>query len=346
MKPELCVRLTLVLGCVFFCCFGTIGAPIQTNQDESLESALEAVLPGDHRFIIGFDRLRALSAPQLNRIAVAAARELSLRTANGDLITDETVDKLRFRNPTNDTPAESALRRLDSGNEARVYLMRDIENLGGISDPVVIEPLIDILDYPGRHTGIREEAAQVLGQLIGRQYSNADRYSKGDEHLRFVRWWGDWWAKNKDKRPVFDSEIEEGIKERVRTIERQISGDLTNYSEVSHLRPEYIRITHINPTELFNTEIDTGIQGEVAVRSAPGGTTRIAKPDDYISLRISAEFGTPAMPPFDQFPHVGQSRREVWRETLPGTDIVITVQAASKDAQFMRELSDSLAKLK
>jgi hypothetical protein len=39
-------------------------------------------------------------------------------------------------------------------------------------------------------------------------------------------------------------------------------------------------------------------------------------------------------------------KQEVFREALPNTDIIITVVAASKDAEFMREVSNSLAKLK
>ncbi|MGA2555841.1 MAG: hypothetical protein ABSG04_06150 [Verrucomicrobiota bacterium] len=345
MKPKMLLCLALVLSGLLFGCFasdgyaqgsaaGTLSA---TNDGESLEAVLDAILPGKKGFTGDvYSHLAGLPASQLNRIATAAARELSLHTTNGDVITDA-INQLRFKPQANDTPTEAALRLLDSGNMGRVYLLQWIENLRGISDPVVIAPLIEMLDYPGGRAdaGIKDEAAYVLCRLTGREYYPPlyQRYWQGEDYLRFVRWWREWWAKNKDRHPVFDSEIEEMIKARIGIIERQLAKDLTNYYELRliDLDPKDVRLNRAGPTELFRLDTED--------------SAAFVQKD--ISLRIEAQFGTPAFPPFGQMPTARQSPKvELLHETLPGTDILITVQAASGNTNFVREVRDSLAKLK
>jgi CelD/BcsL family acetyltransferase involved in cellulose biosynthesis len=94
--------------------------------------------------------------------------------------------------------------------------------------------------------------------------------------------------------------------------------------------------------------VDSSMLQQVVFRTASDGKIRFGTEDDYIYLCITAKFATP--PPV---PHLAETakrwqalRKEVLREVLPGTDIVITVEAASKDSEFMREVRDSLEKLK
>ncbi len=72
----------------------------------------------------------------------------------------------------------------------------------------------------------------------------------------------------------------------------------------------------------------------------------MGKENDFIYLRISANFATP--PPnahsrASSIAHVPVE--ELLRETLTGTRVLISVQAASKDDEFMRRLRASLSKL-
>jgi HEAT repeat protein len=72
----------------------------------------------------------------------------------------------------------------------------------------------------------------------------------------------------------------------------------------------------------------------------------VAGENDFIHLRISAKFAT--LPP-DVRSHnslqIHAPVEEVLHEILPGTGILIAVQAASKDETFMRRLRASLSKL-
>jgi hypothetical protein len=154
-------------------------------------------------------RIQQLPAAQRNQIAVAAARDLT----NGDMIT------------------------------ARVELLRDMESLRPITDPGVIAPLINMLDYPGVSTVVRGFAAQVLCRLTGREYTESYQYSTGEKHAQFVRWWRDWWAKNQDKHPVFEDDLKKAIVARVTAIRNQIYLEVKGYGVFAS---EYVVAVSVN----------------------------------------------------------------------------------------------------
>jgi hypothetical protein len=314
---------------------------------------LSAAFPGidlnDSATILFRTDYSRLPAGERNRIAIAAARELSLRTARDDVITKETVDELAFKPASNDTPVESALRRLNSRNAELVELLCDMENQNLINDPGVIGPLIEMLDYPGTKTSVRGEAAQVLSQLTKRTWAPNHWQWDGERHGQFVAWWRTWWVQNHDKHPVFDSDIEAWAQARVATIALQLHDDFQDYYEINgFVVPDHVQRGVIDPQIAFIGVNTAGLQ-QAVMRSTDDGKPRIAGKNDYVSLRIAAEFATP--PPnrrpdertasgIDNAPN-----EEVLHEILPGTDVLITVQAASKDAAFLPRVRASVSKL-
>ena len=356
MNPKLLLALALVLS----------GWPGPVRADEiagkgladsgqSFESLLRAAFPGidlnDNGAILYRTDFHRLPAAQRNQIAVAAARELSLRTTNGLVITRETVDELLYKSAANDTPAEAALRRLHGNNDEKITLLRNLSNDRLISDPGVIEPLINLLDYPGQKTDIRDEAAQVLCQLTRQPYSELYQYSAGEEHSQFVKWWRDWWTKNKNKHPVFDDDVKKTIIARVSAIQKQICLGVAGYGELGYLHPTWVQINYIDPSVIANIEVDTAVLSAVFGRTTSEGETRVARRgQDEVLLRIKAQFETPSLVT-NQVRNFGTLRNwsegrveQVYREELPGTDIVITVEAASHDGVFAGLVRACLAK--
>ncbi len=222
------------------------------------------------------------------------------------------------------------------------------------NDAGVSGPLVAMLDYPGEKTIIRQEAAQILCQLTLRSRTEQGQiylYVDGENNPKrpqYAAWWLEWWAKNKNKHPVFDSTIEALITNRITAIELQLGKDVaTNYSELNYLKPEYIRLNYVHPVNVIDVTVDSSVLSSIHSRTAPDGTTRLAGSDDDVYFRITAGFTTPPFVPFpDDTSKRWQSlKKEVFREFIPDTDIVISVQAASKDAEFVRQVRTALSKL-
>ncbi|MDB6023901.1 MAG: domain containing protein [Verrucomicrobiales bacterium] len=317
--------------------------------DSSLNAALPGVKLNDLSRIVYGTESRRLSATQWNQIAVAAARELSLRTTNGLAITGETVDVLLYKLMANDTPSEAVLRRLCWSNNEKVTLLRDLSNNQLINDPGVIEPLINMLEYPGEKTSIRSEAAQVLCQLTRHPYSELSQYTSGAKRSQFVKWWRDWWAKNKNRHPVFDDDVKKTIIARISALQKQLCLGVRGYGELGRLHPTWVNIEYMEPSIVADIEVDTAVFSEVFSRTTPDNSRRPAHRDqDEIFLRIKAQFQTPSLPS-DRTDGSRTSRiwwkdkvEQVYREELPGTDIGITVEAASRDGVFTRRVRECL----
>ncbi|WP_160164609.1 sister chromatid cohesion protein PDS5 [Pedosphaera parvula] len=325
------------------------------SAEPSLESLLNRTFPEKKLSNLGSADFKSLTPTLCNQIAVAAARELSLHTTNGAMITANTVDVLLYKSARNDTPIEAALRQLCGDNEARMELLRDLENEHLISDPRVIEPLINMLEYPGVHTAIRSEAAQTLNQLTARTFGSdgGDSWNLSEANKAQISQARQWWIRNRDHHPVFDAEVETLIKTRIATIQVQLRRDLTNYPELNRtLRPADLRITHSDPVTLVDIALDTRYLQQGIFRYRPDGTPRPAREEDYVTLSISAKFGTPPFPKAG--PQISKATAEgappgnkevMLNEVLPGTDIIISVKATSKGAEFIRQVHDSLATL-
>ncbi len=360
MKTNfLCLALVLSGG-VFDCsrivrADEAVAKTVSSNTDLSFESLLNAAFPGRqlHELNLYGPDARQLSSERWNQLAVAAARELSLQTTNGLVITKETVAGLPNGSLATDSPEQAALRRLCWSNEEQMTFLRDASNNRLFNDAGVIGPLIAMLDYPGEKTIIRQEAAQILCQLTLRgrpEQTQIYLYVDGENNPKrpqYAAWWREWWAKNKSKHPVFDSTVEALVSNRIAGIELQLDKDVAkNYSELNYLKPKYIRFD-VHPVNVIDVRVDSSILSAIGSRTAPDGTWREAGEEDHIYLRITAGFITPPFSPVsDDTPKRWQSlKKEVFRETIPDTDIVITVQAASKDAEFVRQVRACLAKL-
>ncbi len=354
MKSKIILALLLSAGL-----FGN-AAPAQeaavnntqpANVQPDLDSLLRAAFPDTdpHRIWTGdlADKIARLPPAERNRIAVAAARGLSLRTASGDEITADTVDKLLYQSRASETPAQAQLRLLCGEDDRRMELLLYMENAKLITDPGVIEPLIDMLDFPGNKTAIPGKAAEILNLLTQHTWCVNDWYRDKETRQRSVAWWRSWWLKNHDEHPVFDTVLAERTRDRVATIAFQLFNDLQDYYELrSYLIPDSLSLRW--QEDFFSIGVDSSVLQQGIMRTNGDGTWRMAKENDYISLQIAAQFATP--PPIA--PRIEQSlsrikapREEVLHEILPGTDVLISVHAASKDEAFMRRLRASLSKL-
>jgi HEAT repeat protein len=140
-----------------------------------------------------------------------------------------------------------------------------------------------------------------------------------------------------------NSVIEEWEKDRVATIELQIYLDFQDYSELNnYLVPDHFS-RGPEPDE-FSVEVDTSVLQQGIIRQTSDGSIRMGGENDYIYLRISAGPGT-ARTGERSYSRINAPRQEFLRENLPGTAMTVTVEAASKDKDFLRRLHDSLAKL-
>ncbi|HEY5232827.1 MAG TPA: HEAT repeat domain-containing protein [Verrucomicrobiae bacterium] len=140
-----------------------------------------------------------------------------------------------------------------------------------------------------------------------------------------------------------NSVIEEWEKDRVATIELQIYLDFQDYSELNnYLAPDHFS-RGPEPDE-FSVEVDSSVLQQGIIRQAPDGRIRMAGENDYIYLRISAGPGT-ARAGKEGYSRISAPTHELLRENLPGTEMSVTVEAASKDKKILRRLRDSLAKL-
>jgi hypothetical protein len=358
MKPKLLLALTLVLSGALMRYSAAAHAEEAaatksppTNTEQSLESLLHAPFPGEK----GGSRwtgnwvgtIQDLSPVDLNRIAVAAARELSLCTTNGDCISADTVDRVLYQPMSADTPTEAALRRLCMWNQQRMYLLRDMANRRQISDPGVIEPLIIMLDYPGTETLIRDEAAQILCQITGRECANLYQYSTGEKHEQLVRWWWDWWAKNKNGHPMFGDDLKQAIADRVSAIQKQIILEVKGYGGLAYGGLAAASVNRPDRENLMTIRVDSSLMQN----AIPGSK-------EQIYLQISAHYETPRLPPNSEERHsypagvVGEWQplgshekikiEEVYHELLPGTDVAVTVDAASQDGAFPKLVRECL----
>ena len=343
----LCAALSLS-GSFDFVQADDISGKSSTDTGQSFDSLVIAAFPGksanNYRSISVEREFRKLTLAQCNQIAVSAARELSLRTTNSYVITKEIVDELSRKPATQHTPAEAELLRLHENNDGKVSLLRDLSNAQLINDPGVIGPLINMLGYPGEKTSIRSEAAQVLCQLTGRSRQESGQlyqFVDGENNPKrphYVAWWRDWWAKNKNKHPVFDNDVKNAIVARVSAIQKQLCLGVKGYADLGDLHPTWVQINNVEPALVANVDIDSSV----------GSRPRTEKYE--ILLRIRAQFETPPFltnrtDAFKESKKWWEGKVEnVYREELPGTDIVITVEAASTDGAFAKRVRECMAK--
>jgi len=317
MKPKLFLCLVLIGSSSLFgycniarCADEAVSnSASSTNIQPSLESLLNAAFPDQKAESTGTGspavKSQPLTAAQRNQIAVTAVGSLWLRTTNERL--------------------------------------RDTEN------PRLIAPLINILDDPDVPTYVRDQAAQVLCRLTRREYTELYQYSDGEKHAQFVRWWRDWWEKNKDKHPVFDDELKRVITARVTAIRNQIFLEVNGYGGFASGSIPAVSINRSDRDTVMAVTMDSSMLATASPRS--GG---------QIYLLISAHFETPRFQlnpiasrnypagTVGEWQPLGHKEKinvkEVYRESLPGTDIAITVDAASQDGVFPRLVRECLQK--
>ncbi len=316
---------------------------------QSFESLLNAALPGvtwsDRQAMIYGSASNRLSLAQWNQLALAAARELSLRTTNGLTITADTVDKQPWK-----SPAEAALLDLHKRNMMSVSFLRDLSYNHLLSASEVIGPLIDMLDYPGKNTAIRREAAQTLTQVTGRPYTEFYQYSEGERDAKISQGWHGWWTMNQTRHPVFDDTLKQAVIARLVVIEKQLYLGISGYSELQYLHPTQVRITFVDPAVRYQQEVGCFMSSQGHIRVAADGSFRAAVPgkDDTL-LWIKAQFTTvpfPRTPPPDTAGRAWWQGKieEVYHEQLPGTDMAIIVEAACQDGVFTRLVRECLEK--
>ncbi len=322
-------------------------SPIGVQSSEHLSAVLEELFPGRSRLDLRIDDFKQLSLPVRNRLAIAAANELSTYTRDGLWISDETVDVLLYKPYVHDTPTESAVRHLHWTNDIAITLLRDLSNENLFNAPEVIPPLIRMLDYPGKREAISFNAAQVLRQLTARDWDQNDWKVKGPYHQQFVAWWRDWWAKNHNKHPVFDDDLKLRIKNRIKELQAQLPAAAKAFYEMRSFTNDF----NIYPSEAYtpgcivDRVVDSSMFSHEIIRAGKDGQPHPLSRDDHIYLRIVARFLTPPPHPRPmETPKRWQTLiKEFHREVMPGTDVEIRVFAASKDVEFMREMRNAFA---
>lgn len=328
-----------------------VGAPSVATKNASFDALVGAIFPGKAADQVSWSEFQQLTDTQRNELAEAATREFSLRTG-GVILTGPFVDALLHKDRATDTPNDAALRQLHYRNERRMIFLRELSNGGLITNSVVIGPLVDMVAYPGRNTIIPSTALDILQKLTrincGEDFqAGRDRSSARREQV--VEWWRAWWETNRNKHVIMDSGLEARLKARIAVIQHALSRDFKEFGEMRYFDPDHIRIRHQEP--LIDLATGTMLSSQLFTRPMPDGTVRPAKSDDHIYVRILAQYGTPPAGPqdgpryenwvrFDKTPIV-----EILRETLPSTDIVITVGAASKDGDFMRRIKECMRRL-
>jgi len=161
MNPKLLLCLALVLSGGLFGCSTTeqpvaanANTPLSsTNVQQSFESLLKTDFPGRNtRVGIEEDQIETwfakLPLAQRNQLAVAAARELSLRTTNGDILIGDTGKAFASLTPAEIAMRTIAMGTLESDNYFRVDFLHEIAGYGLVTDKNVIPPLIEMLDEP------------------------------------------------------------------------------------------------------------------------------------------------------------------------------------------------------
>ena len=332
-------------------------ATAAANAPPSFDAALAAAFPelqGKYPWAGELaTRMKQLTPDQCNQIGAAATRELALHTTNGDAITAETVDRLLFQRSAEDTPRKAALRCLCNLDYERVDLLRFMENEKLLTTPEVIGPLVAMLDFPGTKLSVRDEAAQALGTLTGRDYVNYYRYTGAATQVRFAQWWRDWWAKNRNRHPVYDAALQAAVKTRVTAIRNQIFLEVKGYGGVAFggiarsviTRPEADNLMTEALESTSSPEPRPAYKGQFFLNiTAHFETTRmLLNPAEENSGFIASTGDLPKERHYPAGmvgewhplkPGKGYFVEEVWREELPGTDIAISVDAASEDGIF------------
>jgi hypothetical protein len=309
------------------------------------DALVEQLFPGKSLQALTWSDKVSLAEAERTALAAAAARELSLRTAGGAVITAEVVDALLYRSPADDTAEEREQRELHWWNDRRVALIRDLVNHGPITVPAVLGSLIEMLDYPGEKTVIPSTALDVLMRLTRRNCGEdfRDQRDRSPERRReVVTWWRGWWERNRELHPIVDAALEERLRSRIEEIHALLIEKFPDYGELRYLTYEGWRVQWREP--LVDRAAGTLLFSQPFFRTNPDGTTRLAGPEDRIFVRVVAQFGMPAPGPSDGprsepwIRHPDDSLLEAHREVLSGTDIVITVEAASPDAAFLERL--------
>lgn len=214
-----------------------------------------------------------------------------------------------------------------------------------ITTPEVLPYLIEALDNPD--PGVARPAFSALTDLTFHYTGRTNRGGSTEDptqHRLVSQWWKDWWEKNKDRKPVFDLELESGVKAEMTMLATLIKENLRpKFSEMSyfvvtdfrgHGQPPIYLLAY-SPYNYSFTFKPRNIENVWLCMEADFQTRDL--PDEGSTNMDPRGFANPRYPP----PHLENLEQEIYLRTIPGTDVFIRVRFASNN----QTLIDALRKL-
>jgi len=290
-----------------------------------------------------------LSPGQVNEIAVLAARRLGIAHLLKGVKFDDFHAFLRT-----DRPGVGQIRRQWGINMACAEILRQLSEKRLIADPSVIPHMIQALDHPAR-SFVGQKAFYALTYLTRRRSGRTYWARLPDDpktRAAISKWWADWWARNRDKSPIFSVALEERLQKRVSEIARRIEtqvkprfpGELQEYSA------EGIRYSHSQPA--FNFIFDADMSLPLGALDDP--PVPRPEPDTLLWLQVRARFVTPCLPPeVDQWAvrdvappaRAAGGLKVLFESPVEGTDLVLQVRLFTPNRQLEKAVRTALAPL-
>lgn len=224
--------------------------------------------------------------------------------------------------------------------------LKDLSENRLINTPEVLPYLIEALDNPDQ-VWVARRAFSALTLLTlhntGRIYWGRS-VEDPTQHRLISQWWKDWWEKNKNRKPVFDLELESEVKAEMTRLATLIK---------ENLRPKFSEMSYFIIPQF-------GGSGQPLIYElaySPYNYSFISKPPNIenVWLLMEADFQTPDLPdegssnaeqqsffdPSHAPAHLRNLEQEIYFRTIPGTDVFIRVRFASNN----QTLIDALRKL-
>jgi hypothetical protein len=248
MKPKILLLLVLVLVGVWFGCSTTPNRPRAAGPpDQSFQSLMKLF---DQKYP-DYVAMIGLYKKQLGTLTLAQRNAFALQVAKSLVTTNETQQTNSTGHPGGqiDTDAVFLLHMVDEFRSPHDMPEIISSEDCSITTPEIIPYLIEALDAQetdvGGEHGFGGDHAQIIG-ILGRftehhaYFSYAGGKFSESNHKAVVDWWRDWWRDNKDKHPMFDSDLVKLISGEYAKVERTIkevapvNWDGNNFYELEH----------------------------------------------------------------------------------------------------------------
>ncbi len=293
-----------------------------------------------HMAKIRLEDIKSLPLEERNRVAVAAAKCISIKGVTG-------VDNERRylqQYPEKLSPEETEYRRKqwERGlNSCSAGFIRRLAEKRLINDSRILPYLIEGLDHP-EGSWIPDYCLGSLQDLThhssGQYYSGSFRDNK-ERRLEVSTWWQHWWEKNKNNHPVFDSELENRARAEVMELAQLIDTKLKGrFPEL-----EFFKVPETLPLQWGISVLR--IDYSPSNWSLPPFHSGLVKRELLPWILISCRFRSEDLPIYGPYrdkleptPEFLQHARTLYSNVLEGSDLIIEVRAASKDQKLMAEM--------